>query len=411
MKNKTIKSFLTFLFLFFALLQTDQAQSKNKSLAEDASVAAKECHAPLTAEEKQERNKLLGLLPIGPIVSEDGAEADDFQAAAYQPLVQPVVFHVLYKKDGTGIVPFTALSKQIDELNKTFSGGEAVTAKYKKATDAKIHFELHAVKYIENDDWHDLCALPSTIAVMRPQVMLDPARYYNVYVCYVGNNLGLSWLPYQSWFNAPLSESHYSLGSSLHYELLPGNTFRRFGGNWSQGDILVHETGHTYGLMHLYEGDCFGGEDNSDNILDTPRQTGNPFSSCSGKGKVDSCKKIAGKDDIQNYMGAYQDACRSHFTPGQVQFMRNVITTYKPTLTRQLPVDCVAAVDSTDQSPDLLPCVDKVQVNPQNSRPWCHTSKTDASLWAWACCPAADGSSNGADNCRVYRPEDVNVLQ
>ncbi len=329
------------------------------------------------------------------------------EVSEYAPLVQPVVFHIIHKKDGTGKVSFPPLVEQIAQLNRAFSGSEATAAKYGKKTDSEIRFELHGVKVYESDQDHDLCALPSQITKFRPANMLDPSRYMNVYICWVEWQYGVAWLPYQSWFRQPLSEKHFSLGVILHWDILPGNNFND--GIWKQGDMLTHEAGHHFGLMHPYEGDCYGDESNSDMIIDTPRQTGNPAGTCALKGKRDSCKNQPGKDDVENYMGIFVDTCRSHFTPGQVAFMRKTIDTYKPTLVKQLPVDCVAAVDSTDTSPDLLPCTGALQFNKEKNRYFCPTSITNSKQWGWACCPAKDGSGSGENSCRSYDPKKVNI--
>jgi hypothetical protein len=170
---------------------------------------------------------------------------------------------------------------------------------------------------------------------------------------------------------------------------------------WNQGDILVHEIGHTYGLLHPYQGDCSGSEQNSDRISDTPRQTGNPFGTCQSLRGRNSCSRSAGLDDLQNYMVATADSCRSHFTPGQVSYIQSSVARLKPTLMKQLPPDCVAAIDSTDSSPDLQPCLPGTLENVQG-RKTCRTDKDNASVWAWACCPTSMSWTN--DACRQGTP-------
>jgi hypothetical protein len=253
------------------------------------------------------------------------------------PMVtQPVVFHVLHKHDGTGKVPQEALVEQVEQLNAAFSASEAKAKGYAKAKDANIRFTFRSANYVENDDYHNLCALKSWQDKIKKELAVDPAHNLNVYVCYVVA-LGLAWLPYQAYKSPwthqiwdPLPEDHYFLGVLVHHELLPGSTVGN--GKWSQGDLLVHEVGHHYGLMHPYEGDCYGTEELSDGIADTPRQKGNPQKSCPAMKGTDSCPGKPGKDDNANYMGINFDSCRSHFTPGQVDFMRATIAKYKPAL-------------------------------------------------------------------------------
>jgi hypothetical protein len=194
-----------------------------------------------------------------------------------------------------------------------------------------------------------------------------------------------------AWFRQPTTETHYALGATLHYQLFPGNKFKPYGdypkGMWRKGNILVHEIGHAYGLKHPYQGDCLLDESFSDYIDDTPRQTGNPFGTCAMLKGRDSCPTLPGKDDLQNYMVATSDDCRSHFTPGQVAFMQNVITTIKPSLVKQLLPSCVASIDSTDSSPDLQPCLEGQVFDNGEDPVFCFTDPNDSTVWAWACCP------------------------
>jgi len=311
-------------------------------------------------------------------------EANKGNRAEFPNIVQPISFINFVMKDGTGRNTYASFQRQIDQLNRAYSGEEAFAANYPGATDSKIRFKLAGVRYVVNDDYYNLCALPSYINVIRPKYMMDGALHLNVYVCWSQYNLGLSWLPYDSWYRQPVSESHYSLGAIIHSELLPGNDFN--GGMWNQGDILTHEVGHSFGLKHPYEGDCYLDESNSDMIDDTPRMTGNPLKKCGQVSGRDSCPQ-PGKDDMSNYMVATNDVCRNHFTPGQVSFMQMVLQAYKPTLMKQLPPSCVAAIDSSDYSPDLQPCLPGTLKTTTDGGRWCKTDPDNAKVWAWACCP------------------------
>jgi len=156
-------------------------------------------------------------------------------------IVQPVSFVNFIKKDGTGRNTYAAFQAQIDQLNAAYSAQDA-RGKYGDATDTRIRFKLAGVRYVVNDDYFNYCSLPTIIARSRPRYMMDGARHLNVYVCWCQLNLGLAWLPQDSWFRQNTGESHYALGTIVHHELLPGNNFR--GGLWKKGNILTHEVGH-----------------------------------------------------------------------------------------------------------------------------------------------------------------------
>jgi hypothetical protein len=340
--------------------------------------------------------------PGWPVVGNETIEkareiAADSQMArdSFPMITQPVSFVNFYKKDGTGKRPYIDFVNQVKQLNNAYSGSEAG-----KGADTRIRFELAGVRYVQNDDYFNYCALPTIIAKSRPRYMMDGSRHLNVYVCWCQSNLGLSWLPYDSWYRQSTDETHYALGTIIHHELLPGNNFK--GGLWKQGDILTHEVGHFYGLKHPYQGDCDGSEDNSDQIADTPRMTGNPLATCKSVSGRDSCRGSAGKDDMNNYMVATEDTCRNHFTPGQIGFMQSVIRKYKPTLMKQVGPSCVASIDGSDNSPDLQPCLDgTLQV--LNGKQWCKTDPDNDNVWAWACCPSSGGNWEN-DSCRQGTP-------
>lgn len=301
-----------------------------------------------------------------------------------QIIHQPLSFINFYQSDGLGRVSYESIQAQVDQLNRAFSGTEAQLGKYPKPTDSGIRFSLAGVRYVENDNYFNLCGLPSEINVYRPRYMMDGSKHLNIYICWCQYNLGLAWLPYDSWYHQPIRENHYALGAIVHWELLPGNTFNK--GLWYKGNILTHEVGHTYGLRHPYEGDCLGNETNSDQIDDTPRMSGNPLTTCQAVRNRNSCKQWPGKDDMSNYMVATADDCRNHFTPGQVDYMQNTIQHYKPTLLKNLPPDCIAAIDSTDNSPDLQPCIQGTLQVARNGRQFCLTDPDNSHIWAWTCC-------------------------
>jgi len=316
------------------------------------------------------------------------AAASNGARASFPMLIQPLSFVVFVMSDMvTGYVSYETLVAQVAQLNYAYSAEEATKEGYETPTDSMIRFQMAGVRYVVNDDYFNLCALSSTIEEYRPLYEMDGAIHLNVYICWSEYNLGLAWLPFQSWFGQPITESMYARGAIVHWQLLPGNDFNK--GLWSKGNIMTHEIGHTFGLMHPYQGDCIGTEMNSDQIADTPRSSQNPLTTCVAVKGLNSCPTLPGLDDISNYMIATADSCRNHFTPGQVAYMQNVITVYKPTLLKQLLPSCVAAIDSTDNSPDLQPCLDGTVQTSASGKLWCKTDPMDSDAWGWACCPTS----------------------
>ena len=174
----------------------------------------------------------------------------DGNRASFPNIIQPISFINFIQTDGTGKVSYEKIVAQVAQLNKEYSGTEAKQGDYASPTDTNIRFMLAGIRYVVNNDYFNLCALPSYINVIRPRYMMDGAVHLNIYVCWCQYDLGLSWLPYDSWFGQPISEDSFALGSIVHWQLLPGNNFN--GGMWSKGNILTHEVGHSKKLISTH---------------------------------------------------------------------------------------------------------------------------------------------------------------
>ena len=81
-----------------------------------------------------------------------------------------------------------------------------------------------------------------------------------------------------------------------------------------------------------------------------------------------------------------------------------VIQTYKPTLLKQLLPSCVAAIDSTDYSPDLQPCLDGTLFVTATGAQVCKTDPDNPAVWANACCPTSLNWGND-DACWQGTPD------
>ncbi|TFK26819.1 hypothetical protein FA15DRAFT_250024 [Coprinopsis marcescibilis] len=90
------------------------------------------------------------------------------------------------------------------------------------------------------------------------------------------------------------------------------------------GNTVTHESGHWLGLQHPFDRGC----DPGDGVYDTPAQSREIFGCPIGE-NIDSCPDQPGLDPIHNFMEYTDDSCRTHFTPGQVEFMHTAIQTYR----------------------------------------------------------------------------------
>ena len=88
-------------------------------------------------------------------------------------------------------------------------------------------------------------------------------------------------------------------GCMIRLGTLPGGDFQHY----NEGMTSVHEVGHWFGLLHVFEGlDCAG---QGDLVADTPSQI---LASKGCNTTQDSCPDFAGLDNVHNYMDYSYDA-------------------------------------------------------------------------------------------------------
>lgn len=218
----------------------------------------------------------------------------------------PIVFHALrHPSETTDPVTDAQLEAQVAVLNGAFAS-------------ASIQFRLLRIdRQVARRPWWGMN--PQSDAEQRMKTLLaeTPADVLNVYVLEVGSSM-LGWATFPTF----VPEDSDQNGIVLSRAVLPGGS----GAPYDQGDELVHHVGHYFGLLHPFQGGCYG----TDEVDDTPPQRGEHFACEPG---TDTCSS-AGEDDVRNYMQVSDDSCRDHFTTGQGERMRSMITTYRPGLRR-----------------------------------------------------------------------------
>jgi hypothetical protein len=95
----------------------------------------------------------------------------------------------------------------------------------------------------------------------------------------------------------PGSDFFYRDGCQIHAETMPGGSLAPY----NLGLTAVHEAGHWFGLLHVFQGGCSA---YGDGVLDTPPQATATSGCPSSK---DSCPNDPGVDSVHNFMDYSDD--------------------------------------------------------------------------------------------------------
>ncbi len=261
---------------------------------------------------------------------------------AYDPAVDkyriPVVVHIIHRTNGTGDMPDSRVTSQIDILNEDFLALAGTNGA--NGNDAQIEFYLatedpqgnptNGITRTANNTWfNDSGTYYNSLA-------WDPDRYLNIYTNSASGALG--YVPF-----IPQTNSG-AIGSNADRVVV---LYSSFGRNaplvpFNQGRTTTHEVGHYLGLYHTFDGGC-GTASNcngtGDLICDTNRES-SPVFGCPGNPV--SCSSTDPKD---NYMDYSDDLCMEQFTYEQANRMRCTLLNYRTDLYEVVGSACFADCD------------------------------------------------------------------
>jgi hypothetical protein len=249
------------------------------------------------------------------------------QRTTRQLITIPVVVHVVYKRERQNITT-AQIKSQIDVLNRDFRARNRdrskVPAPWKGLVgDAGIEFALATrdpsgkatngiTRTKTNRDFFPANGDPVKKASRGGVAAWRTARYLNIWVCELGDNLlGYAQFPGGPARTDGVVVTHWAFGTQ-------GTARAPF----NRGRTTTHEIGHWLNLRHIWGDiwDCSG----TDRVADTPNQElpnhGKP------KFPKISCNNGPHGEMFMNYMDYVDDAAMFMFTEGQVTRMNAALS-------------------------------------------------------------------------------------
>ncbi|NUN10986.1 MAG: zinc metalloprotease [Ignavibacteriaceae bacterium] len=246
----------------------------------------------------------------------------------------PIVVHVIRYDNGSADVSDQQINDQIDAINTGFA-------------NTNFRFRLYSTQRINNTFWTTNTFGSLAENDMKAALSLDPDYFLNLYICDLPGILGYARFP---WENI----AKHLQGVVVSYKTLPGGSLV----DYNEGDTGTHEIGHFCGLYHTFQNGC---NEPGDAVEDTPFQLSATVGCPSSR---NSCPQ-PGDDPIHNFMDYSSDPCLDHFTQGQFNRMKHIMSQYRSKMVTPLnitlnqknsssqPVGTLKLWESNDWSSDI----------------------------------------------------------
>lgn len=249
----------------------------------------------------------------------------------------PVIFHVVYRTGdalSTSSPNLTAamFQAQIAQMNKDY--GNLSGSAYGVASDVRIRFCMAVVDTAgrplseagieringSSRSWSNTNTMSETAVMdyldtlIKPASIWDPYSYFNVWTCAMNTSglLGYSTFPsFSTLSGLDNGETSRTAGCVINWVSVGSETVPGYDLSYGLGRTLTHESGHFFGLRHIWGDDTCG----DDYCADTPPQD-DATSGCPATGTLNNCTP-SGPKMFENYMDYTDDACVNTFTANQ----------------------------------------------------------------------------------------------
>jgi hypothetical protein len=226
-------------------------------------------------------------------------------------------FHIVSTEDQKHTITRDMVANQIGELQSAYAS-------------SNISFALVETDYTVNDTWAtDVNDVDMKLALRKGnysalniyfQTNLSTTAYGEpsqlLGYCTLPTNVTYS--PCDGCDLAEFPAPNYAMdGCNILAGSMPGGQVV----GYNMGKTAVHEVGHWFGLLHIFQDNTCDPTDEGDFIDDTPQQSVATDGCPVGK---DSCPSSPGLDAIHNYMDYSTDACYQGFTPLQIARMQSM---------------------------------------------------------------------------------------
>jgi hypothetical protein len=262
---------------------------------------------------------------------------ENSQTAFTGTVTIPVIFHCIYRTGQAVSVtspnlPAAMYQAQINQMNNDY--GNLSGSAYGVAADVRIRFCLALVDTAgrvlaepgidringSTRGWSNTNTLDENEVqdyfdqVIKPASIWDPFSYFNVWTAGIDNSQLLGYATFPSLSTLPgldNTESSTTAGCVIAWQSIGSLTTPGQDQFYGYGRTLTHESGHFFGLRHIWGDDNCG----DDYCADTPPQN-DATEGCPAAGTLNNCSPSVPKM-FQNYMDYTDDECVNTFTANQ----------------------------------------------------------------------------------------------